>query len=210
MLHLCQTNDMATASAGGWFEGFLADVAVGTGPASNVDEGAAALVAKERGLSPSTLFKRWSGSAETMAASLDSPDMSRRVRWVVGELSLRTLATTRLAETWIHTGDVAGAVGVELPPTERLQPIARLAWRTLPYAFSSAGRQLSGPVAFRLKSPGGQDWDFTPDEPAATTITGPAADLCDVAARRVDPASTSLQADGPDAAAVLALVRTYA
>jgi hypothetical protein len=46
---------------------------------------------------------------------------------VPGELSARTLATTRLAETWIHAGDVAGALGVTLPPTDRLRPIARLA-----------------------------------------------------------------------------------
>lgn len=210
VLHLCQTNDMATASAEGRFESFFADVADGTGPASTIDEGAAALVAKERGLAPSALFQRWSGSAAAMLAALDSSDMSRRVRWVVGELSLRTLATTRLAETWIHTGDVAGAVGVELAPTERLEPIARLAWRTLPYAFSSAGRKPAGPVAFRLTSPGGLAWEFTPDEPATTTIRGPAVDLCNVAARRVDPASTRLEADGPDGADVLMLVRTYA
>jgi hypothetical protein len=49
-----------------------------------------------------------------------------------------------------------------------------------------------------------------PDDPPVTTIRGDAAELCGVAARRVDPATTSLTGDGPDAAAVLALVRTYA
>ena len=43
-----------------------------------------------------------------------------------------------------------------------------------------------------------------------TTITGPVADLCQVAARRLDPTRTSLTGDGPDVADVLALVRTYA
>jgi hypothetical protein len=41
-------------------------------------------------------------------------------------------------------------------------------------------------------------------------IDGPAVDFCLVAARRVDPAETSLRGAGPDADAVLALVRTYA
>ena len=58
-------------------------------------------------------------------------DLSARVTWVAGELSARSLATTRLAETWIHTGDVADALGVSLVPTDRLRQIARLAWRTL-------------------------------------------------------------------------------
>jgi hypothetical protein len=65
-------------------------------------------------------------------------------------------------------------------------------------------------VAVTLTGPGGQRWEFTPDEPAATEVTGPALDFCLVAARRVEPAATALKASGPDAAAVLELVRTFA
>ena len=137
-------------------------------------------------------------------------DLSTRVTWVAGELSARSLATTRLAETWIHTGDVAGALGVSLVPGDRLRQIARLAWRTLPYAFATADLTMSGPVEFRLVAPGGESWDFVPDEPAVTSISGSAVELCDVAARRADPSSTSLHGHGPDADSVLALVRTYA
>jgi hypothetical protein len=69
---------------------------------------------------------------------------------------------------------------------------------------------MSGPVAFRLVGPSGQPWEFLPDEPAVTTIRGSAVDLCAVAARRLDPAATTLEGDGPDAGDILALVRTYA
>ena len=65
-------------------------------------------------------------------------------------------------------------------------------------------------MAFELTGPGGATWRFAGDEPPATTVTGPALDLCLVAARRVDPAATRLTTDGPDGPAVLALVRTYA
>jgi uncharacterized protein (TIGR03084 family) len=154
--------------------------------------------------------ERWRRSASDMQAALAARAPNDRVQWVVGRLSARTLATTRLAETWIHTGDVAGAVGVDLQPSDRLWHIARLAWRTLPYAFERSGRALSGPVTFALTGPNGDAWDFVPDEQARTTVSGPAADLCSVAARRVDPAATALRGDGPDADAVLELVRTYA
>jgi hypothetical protein len=43
-----------------------------------------------------------------------------------------------------------------------------------------------------------------------TIIRGSAADFCDVAARRVDASATGLVGTGPDADAVLRLVRTYA
>ena len=77
------------------------------------------------------------------------------MQWVSGDLSARTLATTRLSECWIHTGDVAEALGVELEPPDRLWHIARLAWRTVPYAFARAGRDAPGPVAFELRGPNG-------------------------------------------------------
>ena len=102
------------------------------------------------------------------------------------------------------------ALGVAQLPTDRLQHIARLAWRTLPYAFARDGRELHGPVAFELLSPSGERWNFIPDAPAATVIRGDAFELCQVAARRVEPEATGLRGDGPDAGAVLQLVRTYA
>jgi hypothetical protein len=61
-----------------------------------------------------------------------------------------------------------------------------------------------------LTGPQGEQWHFAPDGPALTTIQGSATEFCEVAARRLDPAATSLVATGPDAGAVLRLVRTYA
>ncbi|MBV9410047.1 MAG: hypothetical protein JO148_00510 [Acidimicrobiia bacterium] len=65
-------------------------------------------------------------------------------------------------------------------------------------------------MAFQLTGPTGTPWDLIPDETPLTTIRGAGVDLCLVAARRLDPATTSLTGEGPDADAVLKLVRTYA
>lgn len=210
VLHLAQSDEMAIASLNGRFPVETADRTGGWGGASSVDESVALMVDRERGAPIDELLERWRSGAGNLIAVLSSLDLSTRVLWVAGHLSARTLATTRLAETWIHTGDIADALGVELVATDRIKPIARLAWRTLPYAFGSVGQTLSGPVAFRLVSPSGDLWTFLPDEPAVTTIEGPAAELCAVAARRTDPETTSLRGEGPDVDAVLALVRTYA
>jgi uncharacterized protein (TIGR03084 family) len=145
-----------------------------------------------------------------LLSRFEHADPHDRVTWVAGELSVRTLATTRLAETWIHTGDAAESVGLHLPPTDRLRHIARLAWRTVPYAFERAGRVLSGPVAFELTGPGGEPWHFAPDAAPVTVIRGDGVELCRVAGRRIDAAHTGLVGEGPDAVAVLELVRTYA
>jgi len=210
VLHVAQTNEMAIGSAQGRFGTAMAQLTDGLEPAADIDEGADLMVQRDRGLSPDAILERFEAGGRELVELLRASDPHRRVPWVAGELSIRTLATTRLAETWIHTGDVAHALGVDLPLTGRLRHLARLAWRTLPYAFARDGRTMSGPVAFELVGPDGDAWTFTPDEPAVTTIRGPGADLVLVAARRVDPQDTALDGDGPDVDAVLALVRTYA
>jgi uncharacterized protein (TIGR03084 family) len=210
VLHLAQTDELALASAEGRFAAGLEVLAGGLDGQGDVDDGAAAMVDKERGLTDAEVLARWRSSAAALRAELAAGDPHRRVDWVAGQLSTQTLATTRLAECWIHTSDVAGALGVEQVPTDRLEHVARLAWRTLPYAFARDGRTLHGPVAFELRAPSGASWSFRPDDEAATVIEGDGAELCLLAGRRVEPAATSLCATGPDAQAVLDLVRTYA
>ncbi len=208
--HLSQTDAMAVDSASGHFAPVTADPFRDTGLPASIDIGAARMVEDARGVPYDEMFRRWSTGASRLVEVVEAMDLSARVTWVAGTLSARTLVTTRLAETWIHTGDVAAGLSVTLPDTDRLRPIARLAWRTLPYAFAAAGCTMAGPVAFLLSSPDGGLWDFVPDQPAVTTIRGSASELCTVAARRLDPSATGLRGEGPDARAVLSLVRTYA
>jgi uncharacterized protein (TIGR03084 family) len=211
LLHLAATDELATASAEGaldrYRDGFLGSRNSQT---VTVDAAAAAQVDAERAAGGDAIRQRWHEASQAMRAAFDVGDPHRRVTWVSGQLSLQTLATTRLSECWIHTGDIAAALGVVLAPTDRLRHIARLAWRTLPYAFERADSEMQGPVALDLIGPKGEHWRFAADAPARTTIRGTAAEFCDVAARRIDPDATDLVGTGPDAAAVLRLVRTYA
>ena len=209
VLHLAQTDEFALASV----EGRLADpVAPWTQSegAGTVDERAEALVAGQRGAPPQQVLERWRTGASAVRDALNTVNPSARLTWVTGRVAARTLATTRLAETWIHTGDVAEALAVARTPGPQLEQIVRLAWRTLPYAFARDGKELAGPVAVALTAPDGGTWAFGDAGTATTMVRGPATDFCEVAARRLDPADSDLTATGPDAQDVLALVRTYA
>ena len=211
VLHLAQTNEVAQASVEHRFfeaaEEFAGTRNINFG---NVDEWAELSVDAERDRPWAKVYERWAQSATNLQDAFRDADPSARVQWVAGQMAARTLATTRLAETWIHTGDVAFGFGITPAPTERLVHIARLAWRTLPYAFTRDGRDPPGPVAFALVGPSGDAWNFGTDAGAPTTIRGPGVDLCLVASRRVEPEATGLIGEGPDAAAVLELVRTWA
>ncbi len=175
VLHLAQTDEMALGSAQGRFAEQVEVLTRGLEPPTDVDAGAAAMVARERGVPPDALLERWRTSAAALRDVLAAADPHARVDWVVGQLSIRTLATTRLAECWIHTGDVAGAMGELQEPTDREEHIARLAWRTLPYAFARDGRELAGPVAFDLRAPSGARWHLRARRGARDRDRGPRA-----------------------------------
>lgn len=209
LLHLAQTDEMAVASVEGRFESLGAELAGDLPPTETVDDLAGAMVDAQR-TTPTAARDRWLAAAAAQLAAFEVCDPSARVSWVAGDMAARTLASTRLAECWIHTGDVAVAFG-ELPaPTDRLRHIARLAWRTVPYALAGGGVAPAGPVAFDLTAPDGSRWAFGMDDEPRTVVTGAAAELCAVAGQRADAADTDLVATGPDAEAVLRLVRTFA
>ena len=162
VLHLAQTDQLALASAAGRFADAVEHLTDGMGPAASIDAGADSMVARERGQSATELFDRWRTGAGELCQALAGCDPRTRVQWVAGELSARTLATTRLAETWIHTGDVAAAFGTVPVPTDRLWHIARLAWRTLPYAFGRGWPRSLGPGRIRTAGPGWRRVDLRP------------------------------------------------
>lgn len=209
VLHLAQTDELVVASVDGGFPEAAARI-TGEPVTGTVDDQVGVMVERERGAPGPEVHARWRTAACEVRALLAESDPRRPMPWVVTDLPARTMATTRLAETWIHTHDVAEAVGATLVPGGRLRHIARLAVRTVPYAFARAGLDPpAGPVAARLTAPDGGTWQIG-DEDATTTVLGPALDFCLVAARRLDPAASGLTAEGPDADEVLRLVRTYA
>lgn len=217
VLHLAQTDELVLATLEGRFD----DVATSfleVVEATVADDPAAAAVAQERGDPPAAVYERWRRGADAMVQAFTDGDPHQRVVWVGGVMSLRSVATTRLAETWIHGGDVGVAVDWQPEATDRLWHVARLAWRTLPYAFRRADRQLTGPVAFHLTPPGAgtggtgaEPWHLVPDDgEPVTVVDGPALELCQVAAHRRRPHDTTLTATGPDATEILDLITTYA
>ncbi|GII05184.1 maleylpyruvate isomerase family mycothiol-dependent enzyme [Planobispora takensis] len=165
-------------------------------------------VAQERDTPPDLVLDRWRKATAATPAALAGCAPGDRLPWATVPLSPRTLATTRLAEHWAHALDITVPLGIDYPDTARLWHIARLAQRTLPYAFAVAGEE-GGPVRCELTGPGGEPWRFG-DPEAPSLISGSAAEFCRVGARRLAPRDTGLRATGPHAAAALRVLRNYA
>jgi uncharacterized protein (TIGR03084 family) len=216
VLHLAQSEEGAAATAThgtlrGTLRGGLGG-GLGAVAGDTMDDRADAALRMERGLltsGPAEVFARWQRARQAALAAMRAADPDQPVQWMVGTLKPATLATTRLAEHWAHGLDIAGPLGADFPDTPRLRHIAWLAHRTLPYALSVAGEP-AAPVRCELTAPDGEQvWRFGPAD-AESAITGAAGEFCRVAAQRLDPEQSGLEASGPHGATALRLVRTYA
>jgi uncharacterized protein (TIGR03084 family) len=202
VLHLAQSEEGVVASATG--------ASAGMWPASGapVDAVADELVQAERA-QPGPTFERWRTARRGAVAALRAADADQPLPWVVGTIKPATLATTRLAEHWAHSLDITEPLGIAWPDTDRLNHIAWLAHRTLPYAFTVAGQQ-PHQVRCELTAPDGATvWAYGPAD-AGSVISGPAGAFCRVAAQRLAPQDSGLTATGPYGPAALKVVRTYA
>ncbi|WP_067826529.1 maleylpyruvate isomerase family mycothiol-dependent enzyme [Actinomadura kijaniata] len=202
VLHLAQTEELVLASAAGEREAFRREEGV------PLDELMDRLVVAERGAPPGHVLERWREAAGATPRALGSRAPGDRLAWAAVPLSARTLAATRIAEHWAHALDITAPLGIDYPDTPRLRHIARLAQRTLPYAFAVAGER-GGPVRCELTGPDGETWRFG-DPDAPSVITGPAGEFCRVGARRLAPAETTLKTSGPHGDAALRVLRNYA
>jgi uncharacterized protein (TIGR03084 family) len=201
VLHLAQTEEFAAAASHGKAPSWRRY-------GDTVDAAMDALVRAESGAPPRVLLVRWRKACLASRVAMWQGDPERRLPWVASTVRPTTLATTRLAEHWAHALDITDALGIDYPETARLRHVAWLAHSTLPYAFRLAGQQPS-PVYCELTSPAGVTWTFG-DPAARSSITGPAAAFCRVAAQRLHPDDSGLVARGPHGGTALRVLRTYA
>ena len=175
-------------------------------PDSFVDEGA------EEGarLPPAELLSTWREGRAALDHALRAASPGARFPWYGPPMSAASMATARLMETWAHALDVADALGVVHPPTDRLRHVARLGVRTRDFAFGVHG--LTPPAdEFRveLTAPSGEVWTYGPPD-ARQRVTGPALDFCLLVTQRAHRAGLALRAEGPDADRWLDIAQAFA
>jgi len=209
VLHLAQSEELVVGSVRGDVVPFAREPGLDdAGRIGSVDDYAAHRVAAEREAAPDAVYHRWRTARRAALAALRACPPDTRLPWAAAPLSPPTLATTRLAEHWAHALDITEPLGIAYPGTARLRHVAWLAVRTLPYAFAVAGEE-PRPVRCELTGPDGERWEFGPAD-AGSRIAGPAEAFCRVAAQRLAPEASGLTATGPDAAAAMRVIRTYA
>ncbi|MFI9822836.1 TIGR03084 family metal-binding protein [Streptomyces sp. NPDC052013] len=176
-------------------------------PDSFVDEGA------EEGarLAPVALLERWREGRAALADALRRAPAGARFPWYGPPMSAASMATARLMETWAHGLDIADAIGVMRPPTDRLRHVAFLGVRTRDFAYAAHGlTPPAEPFRVELVPPSGEGlWAYGPED-APERITGPALDFCLLVTQRAHRTDLALTAHGPDADRWLDIAQAFA
>ncbi|MFE7116061.1 TIGR03084 family metal-binding protein [Streptomyces sp. NPDC057654] len=206
--HLAWTDECAVRSTEG-AEAFqpLLDQALAA-PGSFVDDAAV----RGAALPPAELLARWRAGRERVDQVLTGQPEGVRLPWFGPPMSVASMATGRLMETWAHGQDVADTLGVTREPTARLRHVARIGARARDYAYAVRG--LTPPAEeFRveLTAPGGGGdvWAYGPAD-AVQRVTGPALDFCLLVTQRAHRSEVAVTAEGPDADQWLDIAQAFA
>ena len=175
-------------------------------PIGFVDSAADELAA----VAPAELLTDWRVTRRRLHEALLTVPDGRKLPWFGPPMSAASMATARLMETWAHGLDVADALGVKRPATERLRSIAHIGFRTRDYAFAVNNlAPPTEPFLVELRAPGGETWTWGPPD-AAQRVTGSAEDFCFMVTQRRPLGALDVTAHGPDARRWLGIAQAFA
>jgi uncharacterized protein (TIGR03084 family) len=161
---------------------------------------------------PAELLVQWRAARSATLDAFARRDGSARVPWGGRRMSVRSLATARLMETWAHGLDCFAALNVQPVDTDRLIHVAWLGWRSLPYAFAVSGLRPAAPpesLRLELRAPSGVTWMLGPDDCSAR-VRGDAGVWCRVVTHRWrDPTPPPLEGEGVLAEQAVAIAQAF-
>lgn len=167
-------------------------------------------LAKGRALSTSALLSWWRAERKGLLGALSPLDPKTRLAWYGPPMSARSLATSRIMETWAHGQDILDAHGRTRFPTDRLRHIAHLGVSTFSWSFLNRGMTPpSAAVRVELAGPSGERWSWGPPE-AADYVRGNAEDFCLVVTQRRHPDDTALETTGASARQWMRVAQAFA
>lgn len=159
---------------------------------------------------PQELLTDWRQTRNRLHDALLEVPEGRKLPWFGPPMSAPSMATARLMETWAHGLDVADALGVDRPATERLKSIAHIGVRTRDFAFSVNGlAPPADPFRVELRAPDGSTWAWGAED-AAQRVTGSAEDFCMLVTQRRPRSELDVTADGEDAERWLGIAQAFA
>jgi uncharacterized protein (TIGR03084 family) len=161
-------------------------------------------------MAPAGVLDWWRTARAATLSAFGAAAPSLRVPWYGPDMSVTSLVTARLMETWAHGQDIADALGVRRTPTARLRHVAHLGVATYRYSFTATGREAPGvAVRVELAAPDGSMWTYGPAD-AANRVTGSALGFCLLVTQRRHLDDTDVRAEGEVATEWLSIAQAFA
>ena len=152
----------------------------------------------------------WRRSARArLQGAMAGVEPDRRVPWYGPPMKAYSSAQARLMENWAHGQDVADALGVEYPASDRIFHVAELGVKTFSWSFRNRGRAAPAErVRVALRGTSGRTWVW--NDSADACVTGPLRDFCLVVTQRRHVNDTRLVIEGDLAARWMEIAQAYA
>ena len=163
-----------------------------------------------RGIPGSELLDRFTEERRSLVEAARAMPEGVRVPWYGPDMSVASSITARIMETWAHGQDVADALGVTRPLSDRLRHVCDIGIRARPFSYRSRGLEPPDtPLRVELVAPDGSLWEWGPSD-AVDRVTGSALDFALVVTQRRLLADTKLEAEGDDARTWIAFAQAFA
>ena len=167
------------------------------------------IMARGRAMTGGELLDWWRSARAGLQEAMRGVDPDRRVPWYGPPMKVYSSAQARLMENWAHGQDVADALGVDYPASDRIYHVAELGIKTFSWSFRNRGLEVPDEkVRVVLRGSSGRVWVW--NEGCDANITGPLRDFCMVVTQRRHPADTRLVIQGGSAHRWMKIAQAYA
>ena len=161
-------------------------------------------------MQPTLLLARWTEGNDRLRSAGITADPKARCMWYGPSMSVVSMLTARLMETWAHGWDVCDAVGARMQDTSRLRHVAHIAVGARAFAYAANKRAVPDAVVrVELTAPDGSVWAWG-DDTAEQTVRGTALGFCLAATQRRHVDDCGLTAHGDAAAEWLSIIQAFA
>ncbi|MFH7322978.1 TIGR03084 family metal-binding protein [Aeromicrobium sp. JJY06] len=159
---------------------------------------------------PESLLPAWRQGRTNLVEALQSVPEGNRIPWFGPPMSPVSMATARLMETWAHGHDVAEALDISVPRTDRAKHVCHIGVRTFGFTHQMRGEEVPAvEVRVELTAPSGELWTWGPED-AAERVIGDGWDFALLATRRRHRSDVDVTATGPAADHWLDIVQAFA
>lgn len=183
--------------------------------AGRADEGSAhsmpdQIAERYRDLGGPSAFSWLQKSRPEVIASALSADPALRAPWFGPSMSVPSLITARIMETWAHGQDIYDTLGITPPQTKAVGEVCFIGLRALPNAFRANDIDVpQDPVCLELELPDGSPL-LLGDPEAHNRVLGTAIEFALVVTQRIHLADTDLVVKGDVAALWLTIAQAFA